>query len=108
MDYHPINTVIIPIDFTISYNCHEKLETVQQLFTKLRISAHDLLIEHGRYRQPKLPVENRLCTSCKAIEVHFVMTCTAQNGFTRPRKLMLMKFSDDCSGFTNMDLYYYY
>ncbi len=75
--------------------------------SKLRIGAHDLLIERGRYYQPKLPVEDRLCTSCKVIddEVHFVMTCTTQNGFIRPRQLMLQKYSDECPGFTNMDLY---
>ncbi len=32
----------------------------RKLFTKLRISAHDYLIEHGRYCQPKLQVEDRL------------------------------------------------
>ncbi len=75
----------------------------RKYFTKLRISAHDLLIECGRYRQLKLPVEDRLCTSCKDIddEVHFVMACTAQNGFTRLRQLMLQKYSDECPGFTN-------
>ena len=37
------------------------------LFTKLRISAHDLLIEMGRYTKPKkTPVENRLCRFCKS------------------------------------------
>ncbi len=80
----------------------------RNFFTKLLISAYDLLIEGGRYRQPKLPVEDRLCTSCKVIiddEVHFVMACTAQNGFTRLRQLMLQKFSDECPGFTNMDVY---
>ncbi len=79
----------------------------RKLFTRLRISAHDLLIECGRYRQPKLLVENILCTSCKVIddEVHFVMNCTAHIGFIRPRQLMLQKFSDECPGFTNMDVY---
>ena len=63
----------------------------RKLFTKQRISAHNLLllIEHGRYRQPKLLVDDRLCTSCKVIddEVHFVMTCTAHNGFSIFRQL---------------------
>ncbi len=31
--------------------------------------------------------------------------CTAQNEFTRPRELMLHKFSDKCPGFANLDLY---
>ncbi len=79
----------------------------RKLFTKLRISAHDLLIERGRYHQPKLPVEDRLCANCKVIndELYFVMTCTAQNGFTRLRQLMLQTFSNECPGFTNMDVY---
>ncbi len=77
----------------------------RKLFTKWRISEHDLLIEHGRYRQPKLPVNDRLCTSCKVIddEVHFGMACTVQNGFAKPK--MLQKFSDECPEFTNMDIY---
>ena len=32
---------------------------------KLRISAHDLLIERGRYFRPRIPRESRLCTSYK-------------------------------------------
>ncbi len=34
-----------------------------------------------------------------------IWTCTAQNGFTRPREIKLQIFSDECPGFTNMDLY---
>ena len=48
------------------------------LFTKLRISAHDLLIETGRYTKPKkTPVENnRFCKSNKIEdEPHFIHHC---------------------------------
>ena len=51
------------------------------LFTKLRISAHDLLIETGRYTKPKkTPVENRLCRFCKSNNIedepHFIVPFT--------------------------------
>ncbi len=70
------------------------------------MSPHDLLIKHGRYRDPKL-VADRFCISCKDIddEVHFDMTCTVQNRLTRARELMLQIFSDDCSGISNMNLF---
>jgi hypothetical protein len=36
-------------------------------------------IEKGRYASPKIPVENRLCTSCDLGEIedeyHFMMKC---------------------------------
>ncbi len=46
--------------------------------TKLRISAHDLLIERGRYFRPKIPREQRLCTTCNKVEdeEHFLLFCT--------------------------------
>ncbi len=108
----PHNKLRIYMKFKHSFRYENYLSIMtkfhtRKLFTKLRISAHDLLIEHGIYHQPKVPVEDRLCTSCKVIdgEIHFVMACTAQNGFTRPRQLMLQNVSDECPGFTNMDVY---
>ena len=47
-------------------------------FTRLRISAHQLQIERGRYTVPrKTPIERRLCTTCNVLEdeKHFVLTC---------------------------------
>ena len=54
------------------------------LFTKLRISAHDLLIETGRYTKPKkTPVENRLCRFCKSNNIEdeprFILHCSFYN-----------------------------
>ena len=48
--------------------------------TKLRISAHDLNIETGRYSQPrKTPLSLRKCTLCKSDsvedEAHFLLYC---------------------------------
>jgi len=50
-------------------------------FTKLRISAHRLAIETGRYSKPITPRQNRLCTLCNYDKVedeyHMLMDCTA-------------------------------
>ena len=50
-------------------------------FTKLRISAHDLKIEAGRYN--RTPVENRLCTqglsSSVEDDMHFMLDCGKYN-----------------------------
>ena len=51
-------------------------------FTKLRISAHNLAIETGRYSKPiETPIEKRLCFHCKEIEneLHFVLKCPLYN-----------------------------
>ena len=50
--------------------------------TKLRVSAHPLYIETGRYCKPPVPREKRLCYSCKnAIEneEHFILHCQEYN-----------------------------
>ena len=50
--------------------------------TKLRLSAHRLEIETGRYTRPKTTVENRTCAYCKHLghtevedEIHFLVRC---------------------------------
>ena len=48
-------------------------------FTKLRISAHNLAIETGRYSKPiETPPNKRLCFHCKEIEteIHFILNCS--------------------------------
>jgi len=53
----------------------------RSMLCKLRISAHNLMIEKGRHVCPIIPSENRLCTFCDRNEVedefHFVMKCKA-------------------------------
>ena len=48
--------------------------------TKLRLSSHDLEIKKGRYRKPKLQVEDGISTLCPcgAIEDewHVLVACT--------------------------------
>ena len=76
----------------------------RKLFTKLRISAHDLKIERERYQYPSIPVEERLCTSCGVIEneIHFVMTCSAHSQFTRVREKFLNEIVDIVPEFADM------
>jgi hypothetical protein len=49
----------------------------RKALTKLRISAHDLAIERGRYKGQNL--EERICSQCSSDEVedeiHFVTKC---------------------------------
>ena len=50
----------------------------RQNFTKLRISAHNLAIETGRYSKPvALALTKRTCFHCKEIETefHFILKC---------------------------------
>ena len=51
----------------------------RSVLTKLRISAHPLYIETGRYSKPPTPKEKRLCCSCRLFiedEKHFVLYCS--------------------------------
>jgi hypothetical protein len=58
-------------------------KATRSAFCKLRISAHKLMIETGRYAVPKISPENRLCQVCDLNEVedefHFVMRCKLFN-----------------------------
>ena len=45
---------------------------------KIRISAHDLLIEHGRYHfRSRIPREQRICVQCNQVEdeEYFFLFC---------------------------------
>ena len=45
--------------------------------TKIRISAHDLSTERGRYFRPRIPREQRICVQCSQVEdeEHFFLFC---------------------------------
>lgn len=53
-------------------------KTTTKELSKLRISAHDLLIERGRYFRPQIPRNKRLCVTCNQIEneEHFMLYCS--------------------------------
>ena len=48
----------------------------QQLTSRLRMISHDLAIEIGRHKRPKVPIARRIC-ECGDIETekHFVLNC---------------------------------
>ena len=60
--------------------------------SKLRISAHDLKIEKGRYFRPVIPRNQRLCSNCDQIEdeIHFVLFC---NKFKDLRTLLFQRLN---------------
>ena len=53
--------------------------SIRRDITRLRISCHPLAIETGRYSQPKIPVEYRLCElcnmNCVEDEYHMLLVC---------------------------------
>ena len=67
-------------------------------FTKLRISAHSLAVETGRYSKPKTPVESRLCQHCNQgvieNEYHMVMECPV---YSLERKELFDQLSEFCT-----------
>ena len=65
---------------TFSFEPYLLVGTKKQrlIMSKLRISAHDLTIERGRYL--KLDIKDRICPLCKTQvedEVHFVLECSS-------------------------------
>ena len=60
----------------------------------MRISAHTLLIEKGRYSRPKLPRDLRQCTVCTQIEdeEHFILFCKKHDSI---RKNLFSKLNID-------------
>ena len=59
----------------LKFNCPINL---RKKLTKLRISAHSLAIETGRYTNPKTPKTERFCKFCKdkiEDEHHFLFIC---------------------------------
>jgi len=69
--------------FKTSFNCENYLiifNRSQRLsFSKLRVSAHKLLIEAGRHTIPRIQPNDRICKQCNLNEVedefHFIMHC---------------------------------
>ena len=74
--------------------------------SKLRISAHCLAIERGRYTTPPTPVENRTCQHCPENQVedeyHFLITC---HKFDTSRASLYNTIDDLCDQFKKLDNY---
>ena len=72
----------------------------RRYFTKLRISAHNLAIETGRYAKPiATPIDKRLCFHCKQVEneYHLIFECSLYNS---ERKSLY----DDLSNILSIDI----
>ena len=73
-------------------------------FSRLRVSAHSLMIEKGRHFWKKIPIENRLCTLCNLNETedeaHFMLRCT---NYSNIREKMFSDISDIYADFDNLD-----
>ena len=79
-------------------------EEHRKSLTRLRISAHRLAIERGRYTVPHTPPEERLCNYCseKCIEdeFHFLMSC---NHYQEIRSSLKMSIIKECKNFANLE-----
>ena len=75
---------------------------LRRSLTRLRLSAHQLLIEKGRYIG--IPRHNRICPRCTSNEVedeiHFLFNCTALED---NRKTLHCKIDQNCKNFKNLD-----
>ena len=75
----------------------------RKALTRLRISAHHLAIETGRYTHPKIPVENRICPLCPGNniedEYHFLLVCPC---YAALRKSLIDNISENCINFNNL------
>ena len=65
------------------FKCNNPI--IRKCLSKFRMSAHKLNIETGRYIQPRIEPEDRLCTNCNAMtcedEPHFVLKCQKYNNY---------------------------
>ena len=59
---------------------------IRSTLAKLRLSAHNLHIETGRFSKNRPPRDERFCTYCKTLniftvenEVHFLLSCSLLN-----------------------------
>ena len=65
--------------------------------TRLRISAHKLAIESGRYTRPYRPVYERKCKLCDIVSIedekHFLTEC---NFFINEREVLYKSAAEHC------------
>ena len=68
------------------------------MLSKLRISAHKVVIEGGRYLS--IPKNERICTACITGEVededHFLLNCSLYKPLRQVPCSKLVKFNHQC------------
>ncbi len=72
--------------------------------SKLRVSAHTLAIERGRYTRPVTPINERVCKTCTGNviedELHFLIDCERH---ATQRSKLFTKISNKCMPFSNLN-----
>ena len=85
-------------NYVLQTKCDKRRE-----FAKLRISAHTLQIELGRYAVPKVPACERFCKLCNTNsvedETHFIMSCI---NYSQERDLLFNNLNS-YTNFNNLD-----
>ena len=73
----------------------------RRVFTRFRISAHNLAIERGRYTRPPTPIEERTCKHCPQVEdeSHVLMQCTE---YSEQRAALFEEIKPMCPRFTDL------
>ena len=70
----------------------------RSLITKIRISAHSLAIETGRYCKPNIAANERFCKFCKdqvEDEIHFLLHCPLYKDFRENNSIFKNVFKED-------------
>lgn len=80
---------------TFGYKLYLDIVTIDKFryaLSRLRVSSHRLEVEVGRWaKQNRVPLEERLCTTCQKLEdeFHFVLECIRYNDL---RNLYIPRF----------------
>ena len=99
IDHHSSVILLLPLltepKFYLSYNDF----SIRNIFTKLRISDHNLEIERGRYF--KINRDERLCKFCKIVEdeEHFILKCSKNENI---RQALFGDIKKDCNNFPDL------
>jgi hypothetical protein len=72
----------------------------RQLLTKFRTSDHPLEIELGRCK--KIPRHQRLCKTCKVLEIHFFLQCQINNNL---RNVLINNIKQYHANFDQLDFF---
>ena len=89
-------------NYLSSRSCIRDLES-RKCLSRLRISAHNLEIERGRYTRPITPIENRICNLCKletGDEIHFLIKCKKLDKVRKPYISSIVSLNPN---FNNLD-----
>ena len=68
-------------------------------YAKFRCGTFPINTELGRYRKPKIPLEQRLCKVCESRAVedekHFLVQCSGYNALRNFTKINIHHMADD-------------